>query len=89
MVQFKSGKRNAMVHKYVCVVENIVKNDQGNEVEVIGLKSIDDTKQDFVVNSNDVSFAVEDQILGFLPFAEIKMKGFIIILIKRFLLCLN
>lgn len=45
-----------------------------SEVEVIGLKSIDETKQNFAVNANDVSFVKIEQILGVLPFPEIKMR---------------
>lgn len=71
LVQFKGGKRNSIFYKYVCSIERVVDND----IEVAGLKSIDNTKENFALKPNDISFVTQDQIIGVLPFPEIKMKG--------------
>lgn len=75
LVQFKGGKRNTTIYKYVCSVESIVDQDVEVRVEVVGLKSIDDTMQNFAIQSSDVSFVAADQVIGGLPFPPIKLKG--------------
>lgn len=71
LVKFTGGKRNTTIHRYVCAVENV----QGSDIEVVALKSIDDTYQNFAINQSDVSFVSQDQIIGVLPVPIIKMKG--------------
>lgn len=71
LAEFKGGKRNTTTFKYVCSVEKV----EGSNIEVVGLKCTDETKMDFVVDSKDVSFISEDQLIGLLPFPTIKMKG--------------
>lgn len=76
LVKFTGGKRNTTVYKYVCAVENVVlDNVQGCDIEVVALKSIDDTYQNFAINQSDVSFVSHEQILGVLPVPTINMKG--------------
>lgn len=71
LVQFMGGKRNTTVFRYVCSVENVLDTD----VDVVGLRSIDITMQNFAVHSSDTCFVTEEQILGVLPFPTIKNKG--------------
>lgn len=71
LATFKGGKRNTTIYKYVCSVENVIDSD----VEVVGLRALDNSKQNFIIKSSDLSYVNAEQILGVLPFPTIKMKG--------------
>ncbi|KAF5280118.1 hypothetical protein FQR65_LT15067 [Abscondita terminalis] len=68
---FKGGKRGTTTYKYVCLIEHI----EGTDLEVMGLKSIDTSKQDFSVVEKDKSYISFEQVIGLLPFPEIRIKG--------------
>ncbi|CAG9761322.1 unnamed protein product [Ceutorhynchus assimilis] len=69
---FIGGKRNTTSFRYVCAIEAIEGSD---EVQVVGLKSMNDLKQDFSRIEYDKSFVKIDQIAGLLPVPMIKNKG--------------
>lgn len=72
LMQFQGDKRNTKMYKYVCAIENIADN---GDIEVASFKSIDNSSQNFAVNSSDVSYVSQKQILGVLPFPTIMRKG--------------
>ena len=72
LVNFIGGKRNTTSFKYVCAIEALEGSD---EVQVVGLKSMNDLKQDFFIVETDKSYVKIDQIAGLLPVPLIKNKG--------------
>lgn len=70
---FKGGKRGTTVFKYVCVIENF--GNTKDEIEVIGLRSVDKDKKCFIVNDKDRSFIEMSQIIGILLDPIISLNG--------------
>lgn len=73
LVKFLGGKRNATHYRYVCVVQNILQEE--NEVEVMSLKVQNEKKDLFKIDECDISVVAASAILGKLPSPEIKMIG--------------
>lgn len=73
LVQFKGGKRNTTVFKYVCLIEAV--DEKLMEIKVTGLKSWDATKMLFNIVETDISYITMDQIIGMLPDPGLQMKG--------------
>lgn len=81
LASFKGGQRNSALFRYVCSVEKI----EGSEVEVIGLRNMDETKTNITIMSSDVSFVQQEQLIGLLHFPEIQLgvKEYFIISVKE------
>lgn len=73
LVQFRGGKRNTTVFKYVCLIEAV--DEKLMEIKVTGLKSWDASKMLFNIVETDVSYITMDQIIGILPDPGLQMKG--------------
>lgn len=78
LVKFVGGKRNTTTFKYLCVLQEQVRNEETKKVEhfkVQALRSYDDTKKVFVLIDNDVSHILPSQVESVVPTPEIKMEG--------------
>lgn len=70
-MEFKGGKRNTTVFKYVCLIEAV----DETEIKVTGFKSWDESKVLFTIVETDVSYITMNQIIGMLLDPSIQMKG--------------
>lgn len=70
LVKFMGGKRKSTEFIYLCVVQSL-----DDMIQVIGLKSVENSKKEFIVDEEDLSTITFDQILGILPNPEISMRG--------------
>lgn len=62
LVSFPSVKKDKY-YKYVCVV----KSRDGDDIEVVGLRSLNSNNNEFIILSTDVSFISIDMIIEVLP----------------------
>lgn len=74
LVEFVGGKRNSTKYYYVCTVEHINETDL-NDITVVALNCVDETKKVFVVNPDDISSISFEQIISILPTPAMLMKG--------------
>lgn len=72
LVKFLGGKRQATIYRYVCVVQEILDN---NDIRVMCMKSVNDDKNVFISNEKDVSCVKKNYILGILPTPRILASG--------------
>lgn len=73
LVTFKGGKRNQTTFRYVCIIQSEV--DINNDLEVMGLKSVDSNKAVFVTVEKDKCHISTDQIVGILEEPQLLTKG--------------
>lgn len=72
LCQFLGGKRNQTKFIYLCVVQEI---EQDMSIQVMGLKSTDKLKKEFIINETDVSFVNINQVIGRVDHPEIVSRG--------------
>lgn len=73
LVKFFGGKRKTTQYRYVCVVQNVLHEE--NEIEVMSMKVSNTEKDVFTVDDSDVSLVEMSAIIGKLPFPEILVIG--------------
>lgn len=71
LAKFMGGKRSTTEFIYLCVIEHLYED----MAQILGFKSAETTKREFVVDEGDVSSITFDQIITILPSPEIQMKG--------------
>lgn len=71
LAKFMGGKRNTTEFIHLCVIEHL----HEDMAQIMGFKSAEITKREFVVDEDDVSSITFDQIITILPNPEIQMKG--------------
>ncbi|KAG5871205.1 hypothetical protein JTB14_019301 [Gonioctena quinquepunctata] len=73
LVKFFGGKRKTTQYRYVCVVQNVLHEE--NEIEVMSMKVSNTEKDVFRVDESDVSLVEMSAIIGKLPSPEILVIG--------------
>ena len=68
--EFVGGKRNVSRFTYLCVVQEII-----DDVKVIGLKSVNANKTEFVADENDISCKTFNQIIGQVKTPKVIARG--------------
>lgn len=70
LCEFLGGKRNQSKFVYLCVVQ-----EKTSHIQVMGLKSTDRAKKEFVPKEQDISSISIDQVIGRVPQPEILTRG--------------
>ncbi|GBN77737.1 hypothetical protein AVEN_68140-1 [Araneus ventricosus] len=65
LVKFKEGKRKCNEYRYACVV--LGEADDENEIKIMGLRCMNETKIEFLLKEEDISFIPFEDILTVLP----------------------
>lgn len=69
--EFVGGKRSATKFTYLCIVQEII----DDVIKVMGLKSVNAGKTEFVADENDISFISFNQIIGYVKSPELTVRG--------------
>lgn len=72
LVEFESNNKRRIKYKYVATVEQIMSS---NEVEIQCFESVDEENTEFVIIDNDISVIDFSNILGKLPFPNLRKRG--------------
>lgn len=71
--ELSGGKRNSTKYTYLCIVQEI--EIESDLIKVMGLKSVDQNKKEFVSNEKDISYISFDQILGIVTTPQLTVRG--------------
>lgn len=72
LVKFLGGKRRSVSYRYVCIVQDIVDD---NDIKVMCMRSTSLDKNVFMTDEKDVSFVDKNCILGLLPTPKLLTNG--------------
>lgn len=70
LCEFLGGKRNQTKFVYLCVVQ-----DKKSDIQVMGLKSTDKMKKEFVPHEKDISSITIDQVIDKVSQPEMLQRG--------------
>lgn len=70
LCQFFGGKRQQTKYIYLCVIQS-----KNTEIEIMGLRSVDTQKKEFILKENDVSCIMMEQIIQKLPQPQVNCRG--------------